>query len=143
MQQFQLPLVDPPVNEHGPHTLSAVARHRWDDAVAAELALPGVVILAPVALNGEVVDFCCVSASPRGAALLGSADGDMDGLTLTEVVGPWRRALELIRAYKRVYVGGVESTFLGKEPGRNCAGHVLHHVVRTPTGLTVMLTCPR
>lgn len=123
------------------HVLSPIARQHWDEAVAAELALPGVVELVPLTLNGSVLDFCCTSATPRGAALLGSVDGDVIGLTLTEIVGSWRRALELIRAYKGVYVGGVELAFLGEEPCHNYAGRVLHHIVRTPTGLMVMLTC--
>jgi hypothetical protein len=124
------------------HSLSPIARQHWDAAVAAELALPGEVALVPVALNGSVLDFCCTSASSRGAALLGSVDGDVVGLTLTEIVASWQRALELIRAYKSVYVGGIERAFLGEVPGHNYAGRVLHHIVRTPTGLHVMLTCP-
>jgi hypothetical protein len=125
------------------HSLSPIARQHWDEAVAAELALPGVVELVPLAPNGNVLDFCCTSATPRGAALLGSVDGDVVGLTLTEVVGSWRRALELIRAYKGVYVDGIELAFLAEEPGLNHVGRVLHHIVRSPTGLMVMLTCPR
>jgi hypothetical protein len=124
-------------------SLSLIARQHWDEAVAAELALPGVVELVPLAPNGDLLDFCCTSATPRGAALLGSVGGDVIGLTLTQVVGPWRRALELIRAYKGVYVGGIELAYLAEETSLNHVGHVLHHIVRTPTGLTVMLTCPR
>lgn len=139
MQIAQVTLLDPLSSP----SLRPIARWRWDEAVAAELATPGVVELVAVELNGSVLDFCCTSATPRGAALLGSVDGDVVGLTLAEIVGSWRRALELIRAYKGVYVRGIELAFVGEEPCRNYGGRVSHRVVRTPTGLQVVLTCPR
>jgi hypothetical protein len=121
--------------------LSPSTRARWDEAVARELQTPGFVDLVPVVVNGTVLDFCCADATPRGAALLGSLDGDVDGLTLTEIVGSWQRALELIRAYRQVYQGGIEFAFWC-EAVPTCAGPVLHRAVRTADGLRVTLTCP-
>jgi hypothetical protein len=121
--------------------LSPSTRARWDDAVARELQTPGFVDLVPVVLNGTVLDFCCADATPRGAALLGSLNGDVCGLTLTEVVGSWQRALGLMRAYRQVYQSGIERAFLC-EAVPTCAGPVLHRAVRTPAGLRVTLTCP-
>jgi hypothetical protein len=138
MQNPQLPMVDLLIWK----PLSPIARQHWDEAVAAELAQPGQVELVPLVVNSNVLDFCCTSATPRGAALLGSVDGDVVGLTLTEIVASWRRALELIRAYKGVYGDGVARAYLGEEVGHNYAGRILHQIVRTPTGLHVMMTCP-
>jgi len=145
-QRFAKPVMimqsDPLTTPSDPHVLSPTTRARWDEAVARELSTPGVVELVPVELNSTVLDFCCTSATPRGAALLGSLNGDVVGLTLTEIVGSWQRAIELIRAYKEVHRSGAELAFLAESAGANYAGHVLHHVVRTPVGLMLMLTCP-
>lgn len=132
---------DLPAPENRPHALQPVARKRWDDAVAAELAIPGVVEWTPIGINGALRDFRCVAASPRGAALLGSVDGDVIGCRLTEIVGAWRGALELIRVYREAYASGRELTFLGEVPRHDEPCRVLHRVVSNPTGVTVTLTC--
>jgi hypothetical protein len=124
------------------HVMSPSTRARWEEAVASELAKPGVVELVPVLKNNVVIDFCCTSATPRGAALIGSLTADIVGFTLTELVGSWPRAHELVRAYKEVHQCGAEVAFFVEGPGATHVGHVQHHIVRTPTGLMLMLTLP-
>lgn len=142
-QQSQTLVFDRSIDSAPPEqALGSSTRARWHAAVAQELEAPGVMALVPVVVHGRVLDFLCVSATPRAAALLGSLSGDVVGLELGEITGAWRSALKLVRAYRHVYLGGIEMTFLAEDRSELCAGRVLHQVVRTPTGLSVTLTCP-
>ncbi len=144
MQQLsQTSVLDKQPRGSSPPALSAVARARWDAAVAQELEAPGVMSLVPVIVQGRVLDFVCVAATPRAAALAGSLSSDVVGLEINEITGSWRRALVLVRGYRQAFLDGVETTFLTEERPECCASRVLHHVIPNPTGLTVMLTCPR
>jgi hypothetical protein len=138
----QLATVDRSDSPPGVCSMSAVARFGWNAAVTLELATPGVIKLLPNDSNGALRDFTCVSASPRAAALLGSAIDDVEGHTLTEIVGSGHQTLELIRACSRVLATRRELLFVVDVATDAYVGRLLHQITPWQQGLTVTLTRP-
>jgi hypothetical protein len=126
----------------GVRSMNATARSGWNAAVAAELATPAVLKLLPIDSNGALRDFTCVSASPRAAALLGSAIDDVAGHTLIEIMGSGHQTLELIRACDRVLATRRELLFVMDVATDGYAGRLLHQITPWQQGLTVTLTRP-
>jgi hypothetical protein len=126
----------------GACSTSATDRSGRNAAVAAEQATPAVLNLLPIDSNGVLRDFTCVSASPRAAALLGSAIDDVAGHSLTEIMGSGHQTLELIRACDRVLATRRELLFVLDVATDAYVGRVLHQIAPTQQGLTVTLTRP-
>ena len=115
---------------------------QWNVDVAADCALPGVMELFPVSMAGRICDFKCLSASPQAAALLGANPEALINRTLRQIVVHTWQAKDLIAACVGVMRSGRETTYVSHAGQGALATPVLHRIIRTRTGLSVMLTSP-
>ena len=124
------------------YTLTALMQARWQLAVATELAEPGILNLFPVFVGRELVDFKFLDVCAAAAAYLGAEPDAFVNRTVTDMLGRGDESAALIRVYARVFNHGSQA--IEATAGRRSVlgSSVLHHVSKSGTGISVLLTCP-